>query len=369
MIELNQVNKFKQKYASNLTVLKRRQQLIHNEQLMGSFYLINEDNQRFSLKELSDLNVSNPKVRKAELMVRMRGFEELADELNHQGLFITLTCPSKYHAAYAVSGQRNKKYEGFTPYQANQYLCSVWSRIRTEWERQSIKPYGFRVTEPQHDGIPHWHTLLFVEEHQVESTQAVIRHYALKEEGDEKGAKDYRCDVKLIDPKKGSATGYIAKYISKGIDGEGLGACVNGDDPIVDAQRIEAWASCWCIRQFQQIGGASVCVWRELRRLKSSLGIDSTIETARLAADSSDWKGFINAMGGLFIKREERPLKLAYDVIFNTETGECKKGYYDGNIVQAIKGLFYQGQMVLTRFFSWRLERTNAVCSNLEYCK
>jgi hypothetical protein len=51
-----------------------------------------------------------------------------------------------------------------------------------------------------------------------------------------------------------------------------------------------------------------VCVWRELRRLKSSLGIDTTIEKARLAADSSDWKGFINAMGGLFIKRKE-PVK------------------------------------------------------------
>jgi hypothetical protein len=90
----------------------------------------------------------------------------------------------------------------------------------------------------------------------------VISHYSLEVDGNENGAVQYRCDFKLIDPKKGSTTGYIAKYISKGIDGEGLGI-VNGEDPIVDAQqRIEAWASCWCIRQFQQIGGASVCVWR-----------------------------------------------------------------------------------------------------------
>jgi hypothetical protein len=82
-----------------------------------------------------------------------------------------------------------------------------------------------------------------------------------------------------------------------------------------------------------------VCVWRELRRLKSSLGIDSAIEKARFAAYNSDWKGFINAMGGLLIKRKERPLKLAYDAIVNNETGECKQGYYYGNIVQPIKGL------------------------------
>jgi hypothetical protein len=52
--------------------------------------------------------------------------------------------------------------------------------------------------------------------------------------------------------------------------------------------------------------------------LKSSLGIDSAIEKARLAADSSDWKGFINAMGELFIKRKKRPLKFAYYAIVNS---------------------------------------------------
>jgi hypothetical protein len=37
--------------------------------------VINDIDQQFSLKELSDLNVSNSAVRKAKLMVRMRGCE------------------------------------------------------------------------------------------------------------------------------------------------------------------------------------------------------------------------------------------------------------------------------------------------------
>jgi len=371
-IELNLVNKYKQIYASDLTVKKRKQQKLRNEQMLSYMKIINDVGQQYSLKELSDLNVSNPKVRKAELMVRMRGCEELSKSHGHEGIFITITCPSKYHAVFSKSGQRNPKYQGFTPYQANQYLCAVWSRIRAEWNRNDIKPYGFRVAEPQNDGTPHWHILLFVEKHHIDDVKRVVSHYSLQEDGDEKGAIENRCDFKLIDPKKGSATGYIAKYVSKNIDGEGLDKGVYGEDPITAAQRVDAWSSCWCIRQFQQIGGASVSVWRELRRLKESLGFDSlseTVEKARKAADESKWHDYINAMGGVFAKRKDQPLKLAYDASFNSETGECKLGHYDGNIIQTIKGLMFKGQMIVTRFFSWRLERSNVVCDNLEFCK
>ncbi|MFT6902332.1 MAG: hypothetical protein ACJAXS_002542 [Colwellia sp.] len=368
-IELNLVNKYKQIYASDLTVKKRKQQKLRNEQMLSSMTVINDIGQQFSLKELSDLNVSNPAVRKAELMVRMRGCEELSKEHGHEGIFITITCPSKYHAVFSKSGQPNPKYQGFTPYQANQYLCNVWSRVRAEWNRNDIKPYGFRVAEPQQDGTPHWHILLFAEKSHIEDIKRVISHYSLEEDGDEKGAAQNRCDFKLIDPKKGSATGYIAKYVSKNIDGEGLDKGVYGEDPITAAQRVDAWSSCWCIRQFQQIGGASVSVWRELRRLKEKLGVDSIIEKAREAADESRWHDYVNAMGGVFAKRKDRPLRLAYDNAVNTETGECKLGHYDGNLIQTIKGLLYEGQMITTRFFTWRLERTNEVCFNLEFCK
>jgi hypothetical protein len=48
-----------------------------------------------------------------------------------------------------------------------------------------------------------------------------------------------------------------------------------------------------------------------------------------------------------------KTLRLAYDNnAVNTETGECKLGHYDGNFIQTIKGLLYEGQMITTRFFT-----------------
>ncbi|MCG6368927.1 replication endonuclease [Vibrio fluvialis] len=78
-----------------------------------------------------------------------------------------------------------------------------------------------------------------------------------------------RCDVKFIDPNQGTATGYIAKYIAKNIDGYAMDDLVSDETgkSVKDmAKNVTAWKSRHCIRQFQFFGGAPVTTYRELRR-------------------------------------------------------------------------------------------------------
>ena len=160
-----------------------------------------------------------------------------------------------------------------------------------------IRAFGFRVAEPHHDGTPHWHLLLFLRPEEVEFATAVFRKHALKEDGYEPGAQEHRFTVTPIDEKFGSATGYIAKYISKNIDGYGMDGELDDESgqPVKEmAKRVRAWASRWNIRQFQQIGGAPVTTWRELRRLGNrELVLHPEIEEARAALTRRTGRGTI----------------------------------------------------------------------------
>ncbi|MCK7597076.1 replication endonuclease [Microbulbifer sp. CAU 1566] len=215
-------------------------------------------------------SVANLANRRSELMTRMAGFEAISRKRGEHGVFLTLTAPSKYHSHLPANCKPNPRYNGSTPAEVQAYFTQQWAKIRAKLKRSQIQPYGFRVVEPHHDSCPRWHMLLFIAPEQVKEALSIFRHYAQEIDGNESGAQKRRFTVKYIDPNKGTAAGYIAKYIVKNIDGEHVGEDLYGHDAIESAIRIRAWASTWKIRQFQQIGGPSVSASRESRRLAHS---------------------------------------------------------------------------------------------------
>jgi hypothetical protein len=224
---------------------------------------------------------------------------------------------------------------------------------RSALARRGIGLYGFRIAEPHHDGCPHWHMLVFVRALPGYTTPhvkdvagraiRVMKRYAWRVDRGEPGAFKRRLDVKRIDWSKGSAAGYIAKYVAKNIDGvadhktkEGYVVTTDtaGDYELKPSARVEAWAARWGIRQFQQWGGAPVSVWRELRRVPADMVQEAppAMAAAWNAVQKVEgekracWASYLRAQGGAIVKRDDLMVTLAKET--KTVTGryeECER--------------------------------------------
>ncbi|WP_083941557.1 replication endonuclease [Salinicola socius] len=399
MREARRVHKRAGIYCSNLTIARRRSQKIRTRSLLEMFEATNQDGQTYTLAELAELGLANPDHRRAELMLRISDTEAEANRLGHVGLFYTITTPSRFHPVQEHSSRRNPKYDGSTPREAQQHLQKLWAQARASLARDGLSIYGIRVVEPHHDGTPHWHLLVWAKPDHVEAVTETLRSYAEAESPEELsdrfGQKNTaRFKLEIMDREKGTAAGYVAKYISKNINGEQFARDgVDGDhldnyghDLADVAPRIESWAACWGIRQFQFVGLPSVTVWREVRRLtekqqdelkaweeatKPRASIARVLHQIREAALGGHWDQFLRLMGGPNTPRKDQPIKPWSIPAFRTGeeeddfshgTGEVKSGFVErgryGDEIKVPKGLVvkdHKGRTAeyLTRLYRW----------------
>lgn len=354
-IKLHYVHVKADPYASNETVRRRIAQNRRNAETLASVIMENENGDRFTLEELAGKSVSNKALRRGEFMLRLRGMEDLADAVSFRAVFFTITCPSRFHAVKYGTFRANPRYDpSLSPRDANDYLVHLWGLIRSKLDRMGITRFGMRVAEPHHDSCPHWHGIIFSD--QIEEVCQVIREYALRDSPEEKGAQIRRVKFDPIVAAKGSAVAYVAKYISKNIDGHGVGdhktvdgfVVVNdllGDTEITPSQRVEAWSTRWGIRQFQPFGGAPVTTWRELRRVKAE-DLPSAEESPEIlrawhAAQKTedkraDWAEFCRAMGG--VAGEQKRIRISY-------TERMEPGRYGLTLRKVPQGVTAQGRV------------------------
>ncbi|ODZ06863.1 replication protein [Vibrio parahaemolyticus] len=423
-IAMGQVSSKASPYASWDCVREHQAQQTANYEYIKQCQLLDEETgEEADLWDMVKKSVANPAIRRHELMVRCRGCEDIGNELGLQGLFLTLTTPAKYHNSYKKGGFIGH-WNGASPRDAQTYLNNVWQRIRAKLGRKEIRWFGVRVAEPHHDGTPHWHLLIWVKPEDKELVTEIFVDYATKEDKhelfDKQGKFDHsaRCDVGEIDPEKGTATGYIAKYISKNIDGFAM------DDEVSDeigksvkdmAKNVSAWKSRWNIRQFQFFGGAPVTTYRELRRfanqnkkafmeylfmqervdlltiysmlqrdlvgpIKPSKLItneelmkvigdsyqartkseDASITDTLKAADHGNWQGYIMGQGGPFVKREDLLIVNSYEVLpFASPHGED---------VRKIEGFTTPEETIKTRTKVWTIQKKSKVNDEAKAC-
>lgn len=301
-------------YASEDQIVRRRAQKNRNALAVRNAALLDlASGESLDLARVVEGSLANPANRRAEMMTRIRGADELAALDGYCCEFWTLTAPSRFHAQRVMGSiaEPNPAYAGATPRDAQQYLCRVWAMARAAWKRRGLSIYGLRAAEPHHDGCPHWHVVAYGPARDLRYARRLLRVYALRDSGGEAGARRVRFVAKPLAGGKAGAS-YAAKYISKNIDGhgmDGLRDAETGRRVSDSARRVDAWAAAWGVRQFQFFGMPAVGVWRVLRRIADPVGpADAPIERARQAADGGDWCAFWLAVrvGSLaLVKRAE----------------------------------------------------------------
>lgn len=148
LIAVGEVNKDRSPYASKHAIRDVRARRQANLEFLKSCDLENrETGERIDLISKVMGSISNPEIRRMELMNTIAGIERYAAAEGDVGMFITLTAPSKYHPTRQVRKGESKTVqlnhgwndEAFNPKDAQRYLCRIWSLMRTAFKDNDLQ--------------------------------------------------------------------------------------------------------------------------------------------------------------------------------------------------------------------------------------
>ncbi|EDV8625501.1 replication endonuclease [Salmonella enterica subsp. enterica] len=324
------VNKKASPYVSYEAVIHKREQRRKSLEFFRSHELVNEDGDTLDMEDVVNASNSNPAHRRNEMMACVKGLELIAEMRGDCAVFYTITCPSRFHATLN-NGRPNPKWTSATVRQSSDYLVDTFAAFRKAMHKAGLRWYGVRVVEPHHDGTVHWHLLCFMRKKDRRSITALLRKFAIREDREELGTNTGpRFKSELINPRKGTPTSYIAKYISKNIDGRGLAKEISketGRSLRDSAEHVSAWASLHRVQQFRFFGIPGRQAYRELRLLAGQAArvqgerkagapvLDNPrLDAVLAAADAGCFATYIMKQGGVLVPRKHHLVRTAYEL-------------------------------------------------------
>ena len=324
------VNKKASPYVSDEAVIHKREQRRKSLEFFQSHVLVNADGDTLDMEDVVNASSSNPAHRRNEMMACVKGLELIAEMRGDCAVFYTITCPSRFHATLN-NGRPNPKWTSETVRQSSDYLVDTFAAFRKAMHKAGLRWYGVRVAEPHHDGTVHWHLLCFMRKKDRKSITALLRKFAIREDREELGNNTGpRFKSELINPRKGTPTSYIAKYISKNIDGRGLAKEISketGKSLRDSAEHVSAWASLHRVQQFRFFGIPGRQAYRELRLLAGQAARQQAdkkagtpvLDNPRLdavlaAADAGCFATYIMKQGGVLVPRKHHLVRTAYEL-------------------------------------------------------
>ncbi|MCU6670800.1 replication endonuclease [Enterobacteriaceae bacterium H4N4] len=361
------VNRKASPYVSYEAVIHKREQRRKSLEFFQSHELVNADGDTLDMEDVVNASSSNPAHRRNEMMACVKGLELIAEMRGDCAVFYTITCPSRFHATLN-NGRPNPKWTSETVRQSSDYLVDTFAAFRKAMHKAGLRWYGVRVAEPHHDGTVHWHLLCFMRKKDRRTLTALLRKFAIREDRAELGHNTGpRFKSELINPRKGTPTSYIAKYISKNIDGRGLAKEISketGKSLRDSAEHVSAWASLHRVQQFRFFGIPGRQAYRELRLLAGQAARAQgdkkagapVLENPRLdavlaAADVGCFATYIMKQGGVLVPRKNHLIRTAYEL--NDEPGT----YGDHGIrIYGIWSPIVEGT-ICTHAMKWKMVR------------
>ncbi|MDS0890983.1 replication endonuclease [Raoultella ornithinolytica] len=324
------VNKKASPYVSFEAVIHKREQRRKSLEYFRSHELVNEQGDALDMEDVVNASSSNPTHRRNEMMACVKGLELIAEMRGDCAVFYTITCPSRFHATLN-NGRPNPKWTSATVRKSSDYLVDTFAAFRKAMHKSGMRWYGVRVAEPHHDGTVHWHLLCFMRKKERRAITALLRKFAIREDREELGSNTGpRFKSELINPRKGTPTSYIAKYISKNIDGRGLANEISketGRSLRDNAEHVSAWASLHRVQQFRFFGIPGRQAYRELRLLAGQAARQQAdkkagapvLDNPRLdavlaAADVGCFATYIMKQGGVLVPRKHHLVRTAYEL-------------------------------------------------------